>query len=333
MARALLILAIVVALALAASACASDTDRIVFISDRDGNLEIYSISTSGEDETNLTQSGADEFAPKLSPDRKSVAFLSGGPDKTALEVIALDGDRERSEVANADTSIYDYHWSPDSHRLAFIIGQGDQYGVMVASSDGSDIIQIASIPSGEVGSWSKDGQLVAFALRESDGGDERGIYLRNPDGVNEFRLTDSADFTPRWSPTSDHIAFVSDRDGYMDLYVMEVIDGGATDPIRLTRNEAVEYDIAWSPNGKQIAFVSDEHGNPEIYSAAADGEGVTRLTFNSVVDEQPAWSKLGRKIAFVSYLDGDADIFIMDPNGENQRRLTRNDSDDTQPSW
>jgi len=201
---------------------------------------------------------------------------------------------------------------------------------MVANSDGSDIIQIAAIPSGEVGSWSKDGQLVAFTLRE---GDKRGIYLRNPDGVNEFRLTDGADFRPLWSPTSDHIAFVSDRDGYMDLYVMEVVDGSRANVVRLTRTEAMEYDIAWSPNGKRIAFVSDEHGNPEIYSAAADGEGVTRLTFNSVVDEQPVWSKLGRKIAFVSYLDGDADIFVMDPNGENQRRLTRNDSDDTQPSW
>ena len=332
MARALLILAIVVALALAASACASDADRIVFISDRDGNLEIYSISTSGEDETNLTQSGADEFAPKFSPDRKSVAFLTGGPGKTALEVIGADG-QGRFEVANADTLISNHHWSPDGQRIAFLSERGDTKTVMVARGDGSDSVPITDLPGDEVGNWSKDGQLVAFALREDEGGDERGIYLRNPDGVNEFRLTKSADFTPRWSPTSDRIAFVSDRDGHMDLYVMEVVDGGGDNPIRLTRNASVEYDIAWSPNGKQIAFVSDEHGNPEIYSAAADGEGVTRLTFNSVVDEQPAWSKLGRKIAFVSYLDGDADIFIMDPNGENQRRLTRNDSDDTQPSW
>ena len=322
-------LALTIALALAASACGSDGDRIVFTSDRDGNLEIYSISTSSENETNLTQSGADEFAPKLSPDRKFVAFLTGGPGKIALEVIGADV-QGNFEVANADTLISDPHWSPNSQRLAFLIGQGDQYGVMVANSDGSDTVQVTSIPSGEVGNWSKDGQFVVFTSRD---GDDRGTYLRNPDGVNEFRLTDSADFTPRWSPTSDRIAFISDRDGYMDLYVMEVMDGGAADPIRLTRNESVEYDIAWSPNGKQIAFVSDEHGNPEIYSAAPDGEGVTRLTFNSVVDEQPTWSKLGRKIGFVSYLDGDADIFIMDPDGENQTRLTRNDSDDTQPSW
>ena len=201
---------------------------------------------------------------------------------------------------------------------------------MAAKADGSLSVPVAGAAGDEVGDWSKDGQLVAFAVRDGDG---RGLYLRNPDGVNEFRLTDGADSSPRWSPTSDHIAFISDRDGYSDLYVMEVVDGNRANVVRITRTESAEYDIAWSPNGRLIAFVSEHEGNAEIYLASADGESVTRLTFNDAVDEQPAWSASGKKIAFVSYLDGDGEIFVMDPDGGNQTRLTRNDANDTQPSW
>ena len=330
MTRRLLTVAFIISvLSLTASACASGGDRIVFTSDRDGDLDIYSISPSGEEETNLTRSAADEFSPRLSPNGKFVAYLTGEPGAAVLEVISTDGEN-RSEVANGDSIISDYHWSPDSRRLAFLSASGEQKRVMAANADGSLSFQITSMSGDEVGDWSRDGQLVVFALTE---GDERGIYLRNPDGVNEFRLTERADFMPRWSPTSDHIAFISNRDGNVDLYVAEVTDGVAPVTVRLTDSEAAEYDIAWSPNGKEIVFVSDEEGNPEIYSVSREGKSATRLTFNTVADGQPAWSPTGQRIAFVSYLDGDADIFIMDSNGENQKRLTRNDANDTHPSW
>ena len=59
---------------------------MVFTSDRDGNLEIYAVKVSDGTETNLTQSAADEFAPRVSPDRKMVAFLAGPPGSPTIDV-------------------------------------------------------------------------------------------------------------------------------------------------------------------------------------------------------------------------------------------------------
>ena len=324
-ARLSLTICLLTALAFVIAGCATERSRIIFTSDRDGNLEIYSINSSGEDEKNLTQSNRDEHSPLLSQNRRLVAFLTGTGNTSALEVMNADGS-ERTQIANGEL-LSDQRWSPAGERMVFLGKQDDRKSVMVGYTDGSGSGLLTSIEADEVGDWARNGEYVAFALREWDG---QGIYVRNPDGVNELRLSDQPDYSPRWSPSSRQIAFLSTRDGNPELYVM---DADGTNVTRLTNTEGAEYDITWSPRGRRILFVSEQDGNPEIYSVASDGSDMTRLTYNTVVDNQPVWAPSGQKIAFVSYLDGDADIFVMDADGSNQKRLTDNDSEDTSPSW
>ena len=316
----------IVLLALVATGCGANGPRIVFTSDRDGNLEIYSISSSGDDETNLTQSNLDEFAPLVSQNRRLVAFLAGESDKSTLEVMSVDGSN-RSIVANGEMLLKDHRWSPGNDRIAFLGIQGERKNVMVGNVDGSGSGLLTSIQGDEVGDWARNGEYVAFSLKDPQG---NGVYVRNPDGVNELRLSDQPDYSPRWSPSSKQIAFLSTRDGNPEVYVM---DADGTNVLRLTNNGAAEYDISWSPRGRHILFVSEQDGNPEVYSVASDGSETSRLTYNTVVDNQPAWSPSGQQVAFVSYLDGDADIYVMDSDGSNQKRLTDNEAEDTDPSW
>ena len=100
------------------------------------------------------------------------------------------------------------------------------------------------------------------------------------------RLThnDSKDTFPAWAPDRRRIAFVSDRDGNDEIYVMNVDGSGVT---RLTDNNAEDHVPAWSPDGRRIAFVSDRDGNNEIYVMNANGSGVTRLTDSNAEDHAP----------------------------------------------
>ena len=307
-------------------ACGSPGPQIFFASDRDGNMEIYSIDPSGENEANFTSSRMDEFAPVVSPDRKSIAFISGSPDRNSIEVMTVSGS-ERIAVTQANVRHMNITWSPDSDRIAYTMNQDGRHQLMVVKKDASMLGLLTTIPAQEVGDWSRNGESVAFAVRSGAG---QGLYIRNPDGVNEFRLTDQPDSSPRLSPDSKRIAFVSARDGNDELYMIDV-DG--TNLARVTQTDAPEYDISWSPNGRTILFVSEKDGNPEIYSVSRNGSNLTRLTFNAVVDRYPVWSPSGDRIAFVSYLDGDADIFIMNSDGGDQQRLTLNNATDTRPSW
>src|SRR6187455_3399624 len=77
------------------------------------------------------------------------------------------------------------------------------------------------------------------------------------------------------------LAFVSERDGNSEIYVMNV-DG--TDLLRLTNDVGRDVDPAWSPDGKRIAFASDRAGDWDIYVMNADGSNLVRRTQNALHD-------------------------------------------------
>jgi tol-pal system beta propeller repeat protein TolB len=130
--------------------------------------------------------------------------------------------------------------------------------------------------------------------------------------------------------TIGKIAFASDRDGNLEIYVMDADGGSQT---RLTEDPAEDFSPAWSPDGKRLAFVSTRDGNAEIYVMNADGTGQTRLTNNSASDLHPAWSPDGSHLAFVSNRDGNDEIYSIDAGGLNSTNLTKNLGDDSSFSF
>ena len=131
------------------------------------------------------------------------------------------------------------------------------------------------------------------------------------------------------------IAFVSNRDGNYEIYVMNP-DGSGVTPLTNTVAPVGHFDPAWSRNGKQIAFASNRDGNYEIYIMNADGSGVTRLT-NGVLfySFRPAWSPDGEQIAFESNRDAafNNDIYVMNADGTGVTRLTDNIAVDGEAAW
>ena len=162
-----------------------------------------------------------------------------------------------------------------------------------------------------------------------DGNDE--IYVMNPDGSGQTRLTDNVadDRDPSWSPDGSRIAFFSNRDGNDEIYVMNADGSGQT---RLTDNDAFDRYSSWSPDGSRIIFVSDRDNNPEIYVMNADGSGQIRLTDNAAEKWNPSWSPDGSRIAFASAHDGSPEIYVMNTDGSGQIRLTEN-AEDWDPAW
>ena len=131
------------------------------------------------------------------------------------------------------------------------------------------------------------------------------------------------------------IAFVSNRSGNWDIYVMDV-DGG--NPRNLTKNRHNDWHPSWSPDGEQIAFGSNREGNLEIYVMDVDGRNPRNLTkdghgeFNPS-ESYPSWSPDGKRIAFASGRNGHWDIYVMDADGQNPRQLTNNPLHDYEPAW
>ena len=161
-------------------------------------------------------------------------------------------------------------------------------------------------------------QAIAFTSTR-DGNSE--IYIMNPDGTNQTRLTNNfaEDTQPSLSSDGTRIAFMSTRDGNEEIYVMNADGSGQT---RLTNSVFNDRSPAFSYDGTRIAFASFRDGNQEIYVMNANGSGQTRLTNNGATDDQPAFSPDGSGILFESWRDQNCELYLMNSSGGSQTRLT-----------
>ncbi len=175
---------------------------------------------------------------------------------------------------------------------------------------------------------------IAYQSREQ-GERAWSIHVMNSDGSSRIRLTEGqAGFLspPTWSPNGSRIAFVSDREGNPDIWVMDS-DGGNLS--RLTDHVAKDHSPAWSPDGEWIAFASVRDSLYwELYLMRPDGSDVQRLTWwEDASDLSPSWSPDGTRLVFASKRDGNWEIYTMDRDGGNLTRLTNEPADDTNPAW
>ena len=118
------------------------------------------------------------------------------------------------------------------------------------------------------------------------------LYVRDGAG-NVRRLLESpgTESDPALSPDGDQVAFVSDRGGNPDIWVVNTKDG--TDLRRVTVGGGVHSSPTWSPDDGKIAYSStkdDPQGS--LYVVDVDNAlSVTRLTTpaDGVGDIEPAW--------------------------------------------
>ena len=133
--------------------------------------------------------------------------------------------------------------------------------------------------------------------------------------------TDTASASdPAFSPDGSRIAFVSQRDGNAEIYVMNADGTGTT---RVSNDPQPDGRPSFMPDGQSLVFHSPRTaGKQEIWAVNVDGTALTQLTRDSV-NSSPAVSPDGQIIAYVSTRNKDGDIWLMNRDGTNQRQFTR----------
>ncbi len=140
---------------------------------------------------------------------------------------------------------------------------------------------------------SPDGTTRVYAEAAGNGRKDTNIYIFRddlPEGwERRFMLTDwgSMEYDPVWAPNGQAIAFVSNKTGNDEIWIMWP-DG--THKQQLTVNDW-EWDKhpTWSPDGKYIAFYSNSQ--TQIWVMNADGTAQQNISNNQYNDWDPVWIK------------------------------------------
>ena len=161
---------------------------------------------------------------------------------------------------------------------------------------------------------------------------KKEIYVSDYDGANLRQVTKhgSVSILPAFSPDGTKIAYVSYKDRYQYIYVVELATGKSTP---LSREVGMNSAPVWHPNGRQLAVVMSKDANSEIYLVNSDGSGKRRLTNDKSVDSSPAFSPDGSQIAFVSDRGGKPQIYVMDSSGGGVRKLSTQPGKFYDPTW
>jgi len=260
--------------------------KLVFNSDRDGNVEIYSMNPDGSEITRLTNSPFFDGAPDWSPDSRYIVFLTDRDGNA--EIYRMDADG--SNLVNLSNNPYDDaypDWSPDMEKIVFESVRDGNLEIYVMNADGSGQTRLTNNPGDDYGArWSPDGSQIAFSSVRSGNLD---VYLMNPDGSEQVNITNhiANDCNPTWSWEGSKLAFDTDRDGNYEIYSMNRDGSGAT---RLTFSAGNYGYSDWSPDGRRIVFSVDNGGNWDIYAMDYDGGNITEILTGQTGDFNPRWS-------------------------------------------
>jgi len=259
---------------------------LAFVSERDGDAEIYTIRADGTGLRKLTDNRSGDDTPAWSPDGTRIAFTSNRHGNEELYVMDADGRNGKRLTRHAANDVAPA-WSPDGRRIAFtrISARGGE--VLVMNADGSGARRISPSPVRGYGSYSPDWSgagLIAFSGSFATP-ENAEIYVVRPNGSGLKRLTFTKgdahtlgdDGFPAWSPDGSRIAFTSNRTADGDIWIMRADGRGQRRLVGLRGRD--EFGPTWSRDGASLAFTSyDAAQKGLIYLAGADGKGLRKLT-------------------------------------------------------
>ena len=270
--------------------------RIVFVSDRDGDWDIYSMDVDGDNLIQLTDHPASDEYPACSPDGRRIAFQSDRGVTRDLYVMDSDGN---NVVRLTHDNFFEARasWTPDSRKIAFASFCQLNCDIFAMDVDGGNRKRLTKHEMNDVmPSWSPDGSKIAFtSFRDGAEFGPFHVFVMNADGTGKRNLTRDTDLMrsvdPTWSPDGNKIVFSSKRqwgNAEADIYVMTA-EGKELERLRV---EGDNKSPVYSPEGRSIAFVSHRGGGYKICLMDTNGRNVVTLTRTppGIDSFSPYWS-------------------------------------------
>lgn len=158
------------------------------------------------------------------------------------------------------------------------------------------------------------------------------LAIMDQDGANVRYLTkgDNLVLTPRFSPSSQEVTFMSFGEGDPRVFLLN-IDSGQREVVG--NFPGMTFAPRFSPDGQRVILSLQQGSSSNIYAMDLRSRATTRLTDTQAIDTSPCYSPDGAQIVFESDRGGAQQIYVMDAKGGGAKRISFGEGRYSTPVW
>jgi TolB protein len=168
-------------------------------------------------------------------------------------------------------------------------------------------------------SGAKNARVKKLSIMDQDGANVR--YLTNGDALV---------LTPRFSPTSQQVTYMSYAGGAPQVYLLDINTGQRRN---LGKFPNMSFAPRFSPDGSKVVMSLQEDGNANIFVLDIGSGQVSRLTNSASIDTSPSYSPDGSQIVFESDRGGSQQLYVMSAGGGGANRISFGPGRYSTPVW
>ena len=234
----------------------SDGERLLFGSDRRGNMDLWVMPAAGGDMIQITTDPAPDWRPRLSPDGTKVSFYSYRSGNREAWVMPLSGGpaRQITDGAADGVSSWGAIWSADGGE--FLVGKtgGGETAIWLVPSEGGEGRPIEGIEDANMRAlWTPDGQ-VAFTKRTLDG----GLWQVPAEGGIPELLIESVKGPVAWSSDGQRLFFWKHWEPPVNIWAQSMRDGSVRAMTDLAGRYGTAFLFDLATNDEYLYFVWQE---------------------------------------------------------------------------
>jgi serine/threonine protein kinase len=248
--------------------------KIAFVSDSDGDFDIYAMNLDGSNQINLTDNRAVDSDLSWSPDGKKIAFSSDRDGNSEIYVMNADGS-EQTRLTESTLSDFSPSWSPDGKKIVFVSSRKGNPDIYVMSADGNNQFPITNNRLDDLSPvWSPDGLHIAFISEFAVGDAE--LFIMDTDGSNMKQLTTNthAQGNPSWYSDGKKIAYIGkDPEG---IWYTNYVNGSFSIVLELR----TLFDL--SPDNRYLIFI--RNSEVELFNLTTKNEQEIGTITGTILD-------------------------------------------------
>ncbi|PLX35845.1 MAG: Tol-Pal system beta propeller repeat protein TolB [Hyphomicrobiales bacterium] len=158
------------------------------------------------------------------------------------------------------------------------------------------------------------------------------LAIMDQDGANVRFLTNGSDLvlTPRFSPSSQTITYMSYAGGQPRVYLLDINSGRR----QLVGDfPGMTFAPRFSPDGRRVIMSLQDNGNANLFTLELGSRKVSRLTNSASIDTGPSYSPDGSQVVFESDRAGRQQLYVMGGSGGGAKRISYGNGSYSTPVW